>query len=47
MNLYDDSYCTEICELKTGDRYECPYNSKTLDQCHKCAIEYLNMEVEQ
>lgn len=47
MELYDDSYCTKICEEKTGDRYECPYKPIYSDQCHKCAIEYLNMEVEE
>ncbi len=44
--LSDISYCTEIRELKTGDKHECPYSTATVEQCHKCAIEYLNMEVE-
>ena len=44
---YDENYCKTICKMKSGNEYTCPYDAKDLEQCKKCAIDYLMMEVDE
>lgn len=40
----ESEYCITMCKLKSGDKYTCPINATTKEECIKCAIEYLMME---
>lgn len=42
----ESEYCITMCKLKTGNKYTCPINTSEKEDCIKCAIEYLMMEVE-
>lgn len=43
LNKHSDGYCYDMCEKHTGNKYKCPY--APVEDCHKCAIEWLSEEV--
>ena len=42
----ESEYCITMRKLKSGDKYTCSFEVTTKEECIKCAIEYLMMEVE-
>ena len=46
IEVYRDNYCFEMCEKETGYKYRCPHDESDIDRCYKCALEWLQTEVD-